>query len=79
MVIITIIIDNLRMIMIINNLITGMKTWRMLSSGIFLNLITLAVSIIIICHHQDDHYHCHDHYQDDQDDHDQNPHHLNLH
>ena len=54
-----------------------MKTWRMLSSGIFLNLITLAVSIIIICHHQDDNYHDHD--QDNQDIHDQYPHHLNLH
>ena len=31
-----------------------MKTWRMLSSGIFLNLITLAVRVIIISHHQDD-------------------------
>merc|ERR1711990_1294569 len=32
---------------------SGMKTWRMLSSGVCLNLITLAVSclIIIICHH----------------------------
>ena len=52
-----------------------MKTWRMLSSGICLNLITLAVSLPIICHPH--YYHSyHTYHQYDQENHDHNPHFL---